>query len=187
MMLLLLDVTLQILKCISRVRRGIESSWSVFPVSFRRCSFLHQYFCIIHINVLPIPNKSVSKGRSHGSRLHRPSASSYTSDVTEFLPPATMTHPPTAPCSHAKPKRPLCIGGSGSHRSPSTSRVSYVATNAVVGPQQYAVLRCGGEREVRRRADENKWLALLVLIPSFVFLFFGKMPKCCKNTAQSKE
>jgi hypothetical protein len=42
--------------------------------------------------------------------------------VIEARPPATMTHPPIA--SHAKTSRASCIGGSGSRRSMSPSRVS---------------------------------------------------------------
>ena len=148
---MLLDVTLQILKCISRVRRGIESSWSVFPVSFRRCSFLHQYFCIIHINVLPIPNKSVSKGRSHGSRLHRPSASSYTSDVTEFLPSATMTHPPTAPCTQSQNGHcaSAAVAPIAHHRHPESRtslRMQWWARSNMLCYAVVAKERCAGER-----------------------------------------
>jgi hypothetical protein len=78
-----------------------------------------------HIDALPTPRKhswSAAAERSQGSRLHRPSASSYTSAVTEPRPPATMTHPPIA--AHAKLFRASCIGGSGTHRSPSPSRVN---------------------------------------------------------------
>eukprot|EP00740_Mantoniella_antarctica_P017794 CAMPEP_0198686236 /NCGR_PEP_ID=MMETSP1468-20131203/14665_1 /TAXON_ID=1461545 /ORGANISM="Mantoniella sp, Strain CCMP1436" /LENGTH=360 /DNA_ID=CAMNT_0044432235 /DNA_START=542 /DNA_END=1620 /DNA_ORIENTATION=+ len=58
----------------------------------------------------------------HGSRLHRPSPSSYTSDVVEPSPPATMTHSPIA--AHANPRRGSCIGAIGYQRAPSASRVS---------------------------------------------------------------
>ena len=75
-----------------------------------------------HINALPIKHSSVSQGRLHGSRLHRPSASSYTSAVTELWPPATTTHPPMA--EDATFFRASCIGGNGSHRSMSPSRVN---------------------------------------------------------------
>jgi hypothetical protein len=75
-----------------------------------------------HISALPITCSWPSWGRLQGSRLHRPSASSYTSAVIEPKPPATMTHPPMA--AYAKLLRASCIGGSGSHRSMSPSRVS---------------------------------------------------------------
>jgi hypothetical protein len=88
------------------------------------------HHCIVdatyHISALPMPqysNSSPSWGRLQGSRLHdRPSASSYTSAVIESSPPATRTHPPMA--AHATYLRASCIGGSGSHRSMSPSRVS---------------------------------------------------------------
>jgi hypothetical protein len=58
-----------------------------------------------------------SWGRLHGSRLHRPSASSYTSAVPPPSPPATTTHPPTAALARSTKPRfvhrrqwlPLCI------------------------------------------------------------------------------
>jgi|AntAceMinimDraft_1070359.scaffolds.fasta_scaffold07000_2 hypothetical protein len=49
-------------------------------------------------------------GNSHGSRIHRLSASSYTSAVVVPYPPTTMIHLATA--AQAKQHRAWCMGGS---------------------------------------------------------------------------
>jgi hypothetical protein len=52
-----------------------------------------------------------SQGKSHGSRSHRLSSSSYSSADLRRHPPATMTHPAAAP--HANWVRASCIGERG--------------------------------------------------------------------------
>lgn len=84
-----------------------------------------------HINALPIESCApLSWERLHGSRRHRPIASSCTLVVSKASPQAaTMTPPPTA--AHAKHARASYVGSSGSHRSTSPSSVN--ASHDLVG------------------------------------------------------
>jgi hypothetical protein len=90
-----------------------------------------------HITALPMNLSPPAQGRSQGSRLHCPSASSYTSTDSEpgahQLPPVTMTQLPIA--AHAKQLRGSCIGGRGSHRASSPSKVNASHDDVVVAPE----------------------------------------------------
>ena len=108
----------------------ISFSTGHIRVQVRRAHDRHIPHINLYINALPIINSWPLWGRLHGSRLHRPSPSSYSSAVVKPSPPATMTHPPID--AHARPHRGSCIGGNGDQRAPSASMVSAAHDEASV-------------------------------------------------------
>jgi hypothetical protein len=103
----------------SALRRRFYASFSRNEPVRSACS---SYTSSIHIDALPIQHSSVSWGRLHGSRSHRLSSAPYNSDDLRPSPPATMTHPATAP--HANPSRASCMGGRGSQCASPPSNAS---------------------------------------------------------------
>jgi hypothetical protein len=88
---------------------------------------------------LPMQSSPFSQGKSHGSRSHRLSSSSYSSADLRSLPPATTTHPATAP--HAKLLRASFMGGRCSQcASPSTASASHddMGTSSLLQPPRTA-------------------------------------------------
>ena len=92
-------------------------------VDVRRAACEHSYQWIVYGSALRILSRPPSRGKSCGSRSHRPSTSSKTSADLHggYPPPPTMMHPATA--AHAKRLRVSCIGGRGD-QCPSSPSVS---------------------------------------------------------------